>query len=84
MQYTEVITDAVTGKQTTRNFTQAEIAALQAASIPSDEQQKASRQAAYREEADPLFFKAQRGDGTLDEWKAKVDEIKARFPYAAE
>jgi hypothetical protein len=84
MQYTEVITDAVTGKQTVRNFTQAEIAAWQAASIPSDEQQKASRQVAYREEADPLFFKAQRGDGTLDEWKAKVDEIKARFPYAAE
>ena len=36
---------------------------------------------AYRNEADPLFFKAQRGEATTDEWTAKVAEIKARFPY---
>ena len=36
---------------------------------------------AYRSEADPLFFKAQRGEATTDEWTAKVAEIKARFPY---
>ncbi len=35
---------------------------------------------AYREEADPLFFKAQRGEATIEEWKAKVAEIKAKFP----
>ena len=40
-----------------------------------------SRAAAYRSEADPLFFKAQRGEATTDEWTAKVAEIKARFPY---
>lgn len=38
------------------------------------------RQTAYQEESDPLFFKAQRGEATMDEWQAKVAEIKARFP----
>jgi hypothetical protein len=38
------------------------------------------RAAAYREEADPLFFKFQRGSATKEEWLAKIDEIKARFP----
>ena len=42
---------------------------------------EAERAAAYRAEADPLFFKAQRGEATTDEWTAKVAEIKARFPY---
>lgn len=36
------------------------------------------RRLMYQNEADPLFFKAQRGEATLDEWKAKVAEIKAR------
>jgi chlorite dismutase len=35
---------------------------------------------AYRNESDPLFFKAQRGEATMQEWQAKVAEIKARFP----
>ena len=42
---------------------------------------KENRASAYRNEADPLFFKAQRGEATTDEWTAKVAEIKARFPY---
>jgi hypothetical protein len=42
---------------------------------------KENRASAYRLEADPLFFKAQRGEATTDEWTAKVAEIKARFPY---
>jgi len=45
---------------------------------------KRSRAAAYTAEADPLFFKAQRGEATLEEWQAKVDEIRERFPYAEE
>ena len=40
-----------------------------------------NRSQAYRSEADPLFFKAQRGEATIDEWTAKVAEIKVRFPY---
>jgi hypothetical protein len=41
---------------------------------------EANRRAAYIAEADPLFFKAQRGEATLDEWQAKVAEIKSRYP----
>ena len=44
-------------------------------------QAKQSREAAYKAEADALFFKSQRGDATQAEWQAKVAEIKARFPY---
>ena len=49
--------------------------------IPTLEQQKAARAAAYRAEADPLFFKAQRGEATMDEWLALVAKIKMRYPY---
>jgi hypothetical protein len=49
--------------------------------IPTLEQQQAARAAAYRAEADPLFFKAQRGEATMDEWLALVAEIKMRYPY---
>ena len=52
--------------------------------IPTLEQQQAARAEAYRNEADPLFFKAQRGEATLEEWQAKVAEIKVRFPYPSE
>lgn len=36
---------------------------------------------AFRREADPLFFQAQRGEATMEDWLAKVDEIRARYPY---
>lgn len=39
------------------------------------------RKQAYLEEADPIFFKAQRGEASQSEWLAKVDEIRQRFPY---
>ena len=39
-----------------------------------------NRRAAYIEEADPLFFKAQRGEATMEEWLNKVNKIKERFP----
>jgi hypothetical protein len=42
---------------------------------------KAARAAAYRKEADPLFFMSQRGEATMDEWLALVAEIKMRYPY---
>jgi len=47
---------------------------------PTPEQIEALRRAAYQAEADPLFFKSQRGEATQAEWLAKVAEIKARFP----
>lgn len=40
----------------------------------------ALRRAAYALEADPLFFLAQRGEATQEQWLAKVAEIKARWP----
>lgn len=39
------------------------------------------RNEAYRNEADPLFFKAQRGEATMQQWLDKVEEIKQRFSY---
>jgi len=44
-------------------------------------QAQQQRATAYTTEADPLFFKVQRGEATEAEWLAKVDEIRARFPY---
>jgi hypothetical protein len=35
---------------------------------------------ALAEEADPLFFKWQRGEGTEADWLARIAEVKARFP----
>jgi len=37
------------------------------------------RRRRYEAEADPLFFKWQRGEGTEEEWLAKVNEIKNDF-----
>ena len=48
------------------------------------QQQEAARKAAYTAEADPLFFMSQRGEATVEEWQAKVAEIKARYPYPEE
>lgn len=81
MDYFEVITDASTGEQTIRPYTPEEIAAVIAASIPTFAQQQAARAAAYALEADPLFFMAQRGKATQQEWLDKIAEIEARFPY---
>jgi hypothetical protein len=56
------------------NIDQSKLAAKKAA------QAEANRKSAYEQEADPLFFKWQAGEATEAEWKAKRDEIKARFP----
>jgi hypothetical protein len=42
-----------------------------------------ARAAAYRAEADPLFFAWQRGEEDASEqlWLAKVEEVRARHPY---
>jgi hypothetical protein len=53
----------------------ARLTALEPARIATE-----NRRAAYMAESDPLFFKAQRGEATMDEWQAKVVEIKTRFP----
>jgi hypothetical protein len=65
--------------QPTEDEVNAEIAVLQAA-LPNKIAAE-NRAAAYKLEADPLFFKAQRGEATQQEWLDKVEEIKQRFPY---
>ena len=51
---------------------------------PTKEQQEQLRKWAYTAEADPLFFMSQRDEATVEEWQAKVQEIKARYPYPEE
>jgi hypothetical protein len=62
---------------TRRSFTPDELAQLEQQRI---QQQNQQRRNAYAEEADPLFFKWQRGESTEQEWLDKVAEIKSRFP----
>jgi hypothetical protein len=52
--------------------------------VPTKAEQEAKRKAAYTAEADPLFFMSQRGKATVEEWQAKVAEIKGRYPYPEE
>lgn len=47
--------------------------------LKNDVQQQ--RMKAYQNESDPLFFKAQRGEATIEEWKASVESIKLKYPY---
>jgi hypothetical protein len=46
--------------------------------------QEAARQAAYSAEADPIAMQMLRDEATKEEWLAKIDEIKARYPYPEE
>lgn len=48
---------------------------------PTPEQTETMRKAAYQAEADPLFFKYQRGEIEKQVWLDKVQEIKERYPY---
>lgn len=57
------------------------IVVLEQDPIITREQQEEARRMAYQAEADPLFFMAQRGEATIEQWTAKVTEIKARYPY---
>ena len=77
------IINTQTGEVTRVEFTAEEMAEIQNRPpyVPTQQEQENNRASAYRLEADPLFFKAQRGEATTDEWTAKVEEIKARFPY---
>lgn len=79
MEYFEVITNAQTGEITTRPLTDAEIEALNQPLTHA--KQEAARQAAYAAEADPIAMQMLRDEATKEEWLAKIDEIKARYPY---
>ena len=43
-----------------------------------------SRASAYAIESDPIFFKAQRGEATMDDWRTAVAAIQLSFPYPNE
>ena len=45
---------------------------------------KRNRADAFEREADPLYFKEQRGEVEQGTWAAKVEEIRARFPYQSD
>lgn len=47
---------------------------------PTQEQIDALRKAAYQAEADPLFFKWQRGESTQEAWLDKIADIRNRYP----
>ena len=47
----------------------------------ANEQARLHRMAAFRDEADPLFFGWQRGENTEQAWLDKCEEIRQRFPY---
>ena len=80
--------NVTTGERQVIQLTTEEIAQLQAQAeqaAQAEAQWKIDnaaqlRKTAYIAEADPLFFKAQRGEATVEEWQAKVAEIKPRFP----
>ncbi len=48
---------------------------------PTREEQEALRQAAYTAEADPIAMQMLRDEATKEEWLAKIEEIKLRYPY---
>jgi len=74
--------DGLTWLSDTPKPTQAELDALWSSTqiTVANQQADQNRHAAYVAESDPLFFKAQRGEGTMADWEAKVAEIKARYP----
>ena len=42
---------------------------------------RTARRQAFTAEADPLFFKVQRGEASQADYDAKVAEIRSRHPY---
>lgn len=60
----------------TLELSQQELAEKETAKIAERSQ---LRSTAYQQESDPIFFKMQRGEATIDEWLAKIAEIKSRY-----
>jgi hypothetical protein len=48
---------------------------------PTNAEQSEARKKAYEAEADPIFFMAQRGEATMEQWQEKIAQIKAQYPY---
>lgn len=83
-----IIDDSAGALDAAGNPVELDQSVVDAAAVVIAEQQalaaiKRNRAAAFRDESDPLFFKAQRGEATMDEWQAKIDEIRQRYPKAS-
>ena len=75
--------ETVVAHLTPEEISQVQLQAEQAAQLEAQwkiDNAAQLRQVAYQNESDPVFFKAQRGEATMQEWQDKVAEIKARFP----
>lgn len=66
----------------TEPVTQAELDAKMAE--PDLNAIRAKRIAAYTTESDPLFFKAMRGESTMDDWRTMVASIQLTYPFPDE
>jgi hypothetical protein len=81
-----IIDDGTGAFDAAGNLVQLDQAKVDAAAVIVAQEQalaaaQRNRATAYTTEADPLFFKAQRGEATIEEWQAKVAEIRSRYPY---
>lgn len=72
------------GNQIQIDQAQVDAAAVIVAKEQAIEQVRRKRAAAYAAESDPLFFKAQRGEATMDDWRTAVASIQLSFPYPDE
>ncbi|MFJ3045322.1 hypothetical protein ACIPEN_05795 [Herbaspirillum chlorophenolicum] len=80
--YRNLMEGAANGKVIVPNKS-GEPVAQDPAPMPKEQQEEMTikqRQQAYALEADPLFFKYQRGEVTREDWLAAVDAVRARFP----
>ena len=78
--------NVITGEQKIIPLTPEEIAEINNRPVPKPtrDEIRAKRAAAYAAESDPIFFKAQRGEATMDDWRTAVAAIQLSFPYPDE
>jgi hypothetical protein len=48
---------------------------------PHNEMMRDLRRKAFADDADPLYLKWQRGEGTEQEWLDAVASVRDRYPY---
>ena len=72
------------GNQVQLDQAKVDAAAVIVAKEQAIEQVRRNRAAAYAAESDPIFFKAQRGEATMDDWRTAVAAIQLSFPYPDE
>ena len=72
------------GNQVQLDQAKVDAAAVIVAKEQALETARRKRAAAYAAESDPIFFKAQRGEATMDDWRTAVAAIQLSFPYPDE